>query len=60
MNDLAHAAGWEPYILHDLTHVSWVRSVLYRSAGEDLDDLDGYLSDLSVGRAVYYTRKLAA
>ena len=29
--DLAHVAGWEPYNLHDLGHVSWVGSVLYRS-----------------------------
>ena len=29
--DLVHVAGWEPCILHDLAHVSWVGSVLYRS-----------------------------
>ena len=29
--DLAQLAGWEPYIVHDLEHVSWVGSVLYRS-----------------------------
>ena len=23
--------GWKPYNLHDLAHVSWVGSVLYRS-----------------------------
>ena len=29
MYDVAHAAGWEPYILYDLrVHVSWVGSVL--------------------------------
>ena len=29
--DLAHVAFvWEPYNLHDLAHVSWVGSVLYR------------------------------
>ena len=26
--DLAHIAGWEPYILHDLAHVSWDGYVL--------------------------------
>ena len=26
--DPAHIAGWEPYKLHDLGHVSWVGSVL--------------------------------
>ena len=29
--DLAHVAGWEPYNLHDLGHVSWVGIVLHRS-----------------------------
>ena len=29
--DLAHVAGWEPYNLHDLGHVSRVGPVLYRS-----------------------------
>ena len=29
--DLAHVAGWKPYNLHDLGHISWVGSVLYRS-----------------------------
>ena len=29
--DLAHVSGWEPQKLHDLGHVSWVGSVLYRS-----------------------------
>ena len=29
--DLAHVTGWDPYSLHDLGHVSWVGSVLYRS-----------------------------
>ena len=28
--DLAHAAGWDLYNLHDLAHVSWVSSVLLR------------------------------
>ena len=28
---LAHVAAWEPYNLRDLTHVSWVGSVPYRS-----------------------------
>ena len=27
--DLSHVAGWEPYNLRDLTHVSWVGSVLF-------------------------------
>ena len=30
MHDLAHVAGWEPYDAHNLGHVSWVGSVLYR------------------------------
>ncbi|CAM9942637.1 unnamed protein product, partial [Laminaria digitata] len=51
---LAHVAGWEPYNLHDLTHVSWVGSVLYRSCtiyhndrlgSTMVDDLDHDLSD---------------
>ena len=29
--DLAHVAGWEPFNLHDLAHVSWVGSVSHRS-----------------------------
>ena len=29
--DLDHTAGWEPYNLHDLGQVSWIRSELYRS-----------------------------
>ena len=29
--DLAHAAGWDPYNLHDLAHASCVGSVLCRS-----------------------------
>ena len=29
--------GWKPYDLHDLVHVSWVGSVLYRSADKELD-----------------------
>ena len=29
--DIAHVAGWDPYsLLHDLAHISWVGSVLYR------------------------------
>ena len=32
---LAHAAGWEPYNLHDLGQVSWVGSVLDRSCNTD-------------------------
>ena len=28
--DLAHGGGWEPFSLHDLPHVSWVGSVVYR------------------------------
>lgn len=28
---VARFGGWEPYNLHDLAHVSWVESVLYRS-----------------------------
>ena len=28
---LVHVGGWEPHNMHDLTHVSWVRSALYRS-----------------------------
>ena len=28
---IAHVAGSEPYDLHDLRHVSWVRSVTHRS-----------------------------
>ena len=55
--DLAHVAGWDPYNLHDLltAHVSWAESVLLSAdppqplttAGEELDDLDYDLSDLS-------------
>ena len=47
-------AGWEPYILHDVGHGSWVGSVLHRSCTAphtgDIDDLyavDRDLSDLS-------------
>ena len=29
--DLAHVAGWEQYIPHDLGHASWVGLVLYRA-----------------------------
>ena len=29
--DLPHVAGWKPYSLHHLGHLSWVRSVFYRS-----------------------------
>ena len=29
--DLAHVAGWEPYNLHDLGHVSWVGRGRHRS-----------------------------
>ena len=48
--DLAHVAGWGAYNLHELGHVSWVRSVMYRcctayeTAGYDLD-VDRDLSD---------------
>ena len=28
---IAHVSGWQPYNLHDLGHISWVGSVLYRS-----------------------------
>ena len=53
--DLAHVAGWEPYNLHDLARVSWVGLVHYTdaaqqaltTAGEELDDIDHGLSDLS-------------
>ena len=53
--DLAHVAGWEPYNLHDLARVSWVGLVHYTdaaqqaltTAGEELDDIDHELSDLS-------------
>ena len=46
--DLAHIAGWDPYILHDLDRFSlgWMCSTVHRypaqplrAAGEDLDDL---------------------
>ena len=38
--DLAHVAGWEPYNLHDLAHLSWVGSVLYTDPDPyDLYDL---------------------
>ena len=41
--DLAHVAGWdEPYNLHDLGHVSWVGSVLYRSCSTCCDGRLGY------------------
>ena len=33
--DLAHVAGWEPYNLHDLVHVSYVRSVLCVPASQN-------------------------
>ena len=47
MYDLADAAGWEPYDLHDLAHVfrGWVctvhilHNILYRQI-QHLDDLD--------------------
>ena len=49
--------GGEPYNLHDVRHVSWVGSVLYRSCTSHygrlgcIDDLvDRDLSDLSVRR----------
>ena len=29
MYNLAHVAGWEPYIMHDPAHGSWVGSVLF-------------------------------
>ena len=56
--DLAHAAGWEPYNLHDILigHASWVGSALrtyadpaqpLTTAGEELDDRGHDLSDLS-------------
>ena len=35
--NLAHVSSRKPYHLHDLTHVSWVRSVLYRSGRTSLD-----------------------
>ena len=31
LHDLAHVAGWEPYHLHGLGHVSWVGYVFYVS-----------------------------
>ena len=31
LSTVAHAAGWDPYCLRHLTHVSWVGSVLCRS-----------------------------
>ena len=33
MHDLAYVAGWEPFDLYDLAHVSWIGSELdrYRS-----------------------------
>ena len=34
--DLAHIAGWYWYNLHDVAHVSWVGSVLYRSPAQPL------------------------
>lgn len=46
--------AWKPCHLHDLTHVSWVGYVLYRSTAyhigwyKDLADLDPDLYDLSV------------
>ena len=64
MYDLAHVAGWDPYSLHDLAHVSWVGSVLHRytyvapsltTAGEELDYIDQHLSHLSeVGNTGHY------
>ena len=68
--DPAHAAGWDPYNPHELAHVCWVRSVLFRfctaqplaTAGGELDDLDHDLSDLSevwnVGRRTKRIRVL--
>ena len=46
---LVYVAGWKPYSLHDLAHVSWGGSALCRCcstalmAGEEPDDLD-YIS----------------
>ena len=58
MYDLAHAAAWEPYDLHDLGRVSRVGPVLLyisrttshngRIGSTAVDDLDRDLSDLSV------------
>ena len=56
--DVAHVVGWELYNLHDLGHVSWVGSALYRSCttphngrlGSTVDDIDRDLSDLPVRR----------
>ena len=54
--DPADVAGWEPYNLRGLAHVSWVGSVLFRSytttnserQGKDLDflQLDRDLPDV--------------
>ena len=38
MHDLAHVAEWEPYIMHDPAHGSWVGSVLF---SVDIDEI-GY------------------
>ena len=62
-----HVAGWwDPYNLHDLAHVSWVRAVLCRScttshlttASEELDDLDHHLSVRGV--PIFMTRQTAS
>ena len=58
---LAHVTGWEPYDLHALARVCWVRSVLctyrscttfltedVRSTGTTVDKLDRHLSDVRI------------
>ena len=52
LHDLAHAAGWEPYNLHDLEQDFWVGSILLRSCTAPqqgrfvlIDDLERYQKD---------------
>ena len=52
--DLAHVVGWEQHILYDLQHIVPGLDLYYTdpaqhliTAGQDLDDLDHDLPDLS-------------
>ena len=44
---MAHVAGLEPYILHDLAHVSWFWSVLCRSCTTSQKGKWGYILHIS-------------